>query len=58
MVHYALAIKGAPAMAHRSGLTSPESLDNDPLNQQILDCARGLASLAAGGQFQDVSACH
>lgn len=38
--------------------TSPESLDNDPLNQQILDCARGLASVAATGQFQDVPACH
>jgi hypothetical protein len=38
--------------------TSPDSLDNDPLNQQVLNCARGLASMAAGGQFQDVPECH
>ena len=34
-------------------------LDNDPLDQQILACAQGLAAIAvAGGQFQDVAACH
>jgi len=37
---------------------SPDSVDNDRLNQQILDCADGLAALAVGSQFQDVSACH
>jgi hypothetical protein len=37
---------------------SPDSLDDDPLDQQILDCARGLAALVVGGQFQDVSTCH
>jgi hypothetical protein len=35
-----------------------DALDNDPLNQQILSCARGLAALAAAGQFQDVPSCH
>lgn len=36
----------------------PDALDNDPLDQQILECARGLAALIVGGQFQDVAACH
>ncbi len=38
--------------------TSTDSMDNDPLNQQILSCARGLASLASSGTFADVPACH
>jgi len=48
-------------LALRSNLTyvSPDSLDNDPLDKKILDCAQGLASQAIpGGQFQDVQACH
>ena len=47
-------------LAMRKSLTfiSPDSLDNDPLNQQVQNCAKGLASLTAGGQFQDVAACH
>jgi hypothetical protein len=36
----------------------PDSLDNDPLDRQILDCAHGLAALIVGGQFQDVATCH
>ncbi|MGA2040417.1 MAG: hypothetical protein ABSH42_14155 [Bryobacteraceae bacterium] len=46
------------AMHKSQTYTSPDSLDDDPLNQQILDCARGLAALVVGGQFQDVSTCH
>jgi hypothetical protein len=46
------------AMHKSQTYISPDSLDNDPLDQQILDCARGLAALAVGGQFQDVSTCH
>ena len=38
--------------------TSPSDMDNDALSRQILDCAQGLASLAAGGQFEDVPACR
>jgi hypothetical protein len=51
---------GAQYLAMRKSLTyiSPDSLDGDPLNQQIQNCARGLASLAASGQFQDVATCH
>ena len=47
-------------LAMRKSLTyiSPDSLDNDPLNQQIQNCARGLASLTASGQFQDIAVCH
>ncbi len=35
-----------------------DSVDRNPLNQQILDCTRGLAALAASGQYQDVPSCH
>jgi hypothetical protein len=47
-------------LALRKSLTyiAPDSLDNDPLDQQILSCARGLSSFAASDQFQDVPACH
>jgi hypothetical protein len=45
----------------RSNLTyiSPDTLDNDPLDQKILACAQGMAAQAIpGGQFQEVNACH
>lgn len=44
----------------RKSLTyiAPDSMDRDPLDQQILSCARGLSSMAAGRQFEDVPACH
>jgi hypothetical protein len=47
-------------LATRKSLTfiAPDSLDNDPLNLQIQNCAQGLASLIASGQFQDVATCH
>jgi len=35
-----------------------DALRNDPLNQQILNCTRSLASMAASGQFQDDGSCH
>lgn len=37
---------------------STDALRDDPLNQQILSCARSLASMAASGQFQDDGSCH
>jgi len=37
---------------------APESLDNDPLDQRVLSCARGLAAMAASGQFTDDGSCH
>ena len=50
----------AQYLARRKNLTyiSPDSLNNDPLNQQIQNCARDLASLIASGQFHDVASCH
>ena len=47
-------------LALRKSLTyiAPDSLDKDPLDQQILGCARGLSSMAGSGQFEDVPACH
>ncbi len=38
--------------------TFPDALNNDPLSQQILTCAQGMAAMAASGQYQDVSSCH
>jgi len=37
---------------------APNALKNDPLYQQILNCARSLASMASSGQFQDDGSCH
>ena len=37
---------------------SPDSLNNDPLDQRILKCARSLAAMAASGQFTDDGSCH
>jgi hypothetical protein len=37
---------------------SPDALKNDPLNQQILSCARSLSSMAASGLFQDDGTCR
>ena len=47
-------------LALRKSLTyiAPDSLSNDPLDQQILNCALGLTSLAASGKFEDIPACH
>jgi hypothetical protein len=35
----------------------PKSIDNDPLDQQIVACGRGLSSMAANNQFHDESSC-
>jgi hypothetical protein len=36
----------------------PDSLKSDPLDQQILNCARSLAAMAASGKFVDDGSCH
>lgn len=36
----------------------PDTLNDDPLDQKILNCARSLASMAVGGQFEDDGSCH
>jgi hypothetical protein len=47
------------ALRATASYVSPDSLDNDPLDQKILACAQGMASIAIpGAQFQDVQACH
>jgi hypothetical protein len=39
-------------------IVSPENLNDDALNQNILTCARSLASMVVGGQFVDDASCH
>jgi len=36
---------------------SPNTLDNDPLDQKILNCAHSLAAMAANNQFVDDGSC-
>jgi hypothetical protein len=38
--------------------TFADALNNDPLSQQILNCAQGMAAMATSGQYQDVGSCH
>jgi len=37
---------------------SPDSFDNNSLDQKILSCSRALAAMAASGQVQDDISCH
>jgi len=37
---------------------SPDALKGDPLDQQILTCARSMAAMAASGHFQDDGTCN
>jgi len=37
---------------------SPDALKGDPLDAQILSCARSLAAMAASGHFQDDGYCN
>jgi hypothetical protein len=46
------------ALRRNLSYVDPNSFDNNPLDQKILACARGLSSLAASGQFEDVPSCH
>ena len=46
------------AMRKNAEYMAPGSLDNDPLDQQILSCSRALAAMAADNKFQDEAACH
>jgi hypothetical protein len=46
------------AMHAKATNIAPDSLDKDPLNQKILDCAHALASMAATKQFQDEGSCR
>jgi hypothetical protein len=37
---------------------SPDALENDPLDQQILACSRSMAAMAANNAFVDDANCH
>jgi hypothetical protein len=37
---------------------SPDALQNDPLDQQLLNCGHSLAAMVASGQFQDDGSCQ
>lgn len=37
---------------------SPDAMKDDPLHQQILNCARSMAAMAASGHFQDDGTCN
>jgi hypothetical protein len=37
---------------------SPDSLQNDDLNQSIVNCGHSLAAMSASGQFVDDGSCH
>jgi hypothetical protein len=37
---------------------SPDSFDNNPLDQKILSCSRALGAMAASGQVEDDISCH
>jgi hypothetical protein len=46
------------AKARAMEYMAPNYLDDNALNQQILSCARSLASMASSNQFVDDGSCH
>jgi hypothetical protein len=46
------------AMSKRATAMSPDTFDNSPLEQQILDCARGYVAMTESREFQDQASCH
>jgi hypothetical protein len=46
------------AKRRKATYISPKSLNNDPLDQQILSCAQSMEKMAANNAFQDTSACR
>ena len=46
------------ALRTQSMAMSPDKFDNAPLEEQILDCARGFVSMTESHEFQDQAACH
>ena len=46
------------ALRQTVSYVDPNSFDNNPLDQKVLACERGLAALAVAGQFEDVPSCH
>jgi hypothetical protein len=46
------------ALRKQSAFISPDTFNNDALEQQILDCSRAFTSMTGTREFQDQSACH
>lgn len=46
------------ASAQNMNYISPDAVSKDPLDQQIITCARSLAAMASTGQFIDDGSCH
>jgi hypothetical protein len=46
------------AKAQSMSYIDPDEVKNDPLDQQIITCARSLAAMATSGQFSDDGSCH
>ena len=46
------------AMRSDAQYISPDWLDNDTQDQQILACSRGIAAMFSENKFQDVADCH
>ena len=46
------------ATRNQNKFISPENFGNSPLEEQILSCAQGLASMTENHEFQDQAACH
>jgi hypothetical protein len=45
-------------MRKRSTAMSPDKFDNSPLEEQILNCARGFVAMTESREFQDQPTCH
>jgi hypothetical protein len=45
-------------LRRRATYIDRRSLDNDPLNQQILTCAQSIAAMVANNAFQDDAHCR
>jgi hypothetical protein len=46
------------ASAQNMNYIEPDAVSKDPLDQQIITCARSLAAMASSGQFVDDGSCH
>jgi hypothetical protein len=46
------------ALGKTQSFVAQDALESDSVDQQVQTCARGLAAVAASGQFVDVSTCH
>lgn len=46
------------ASAQNLNYIAPDAVSSDPLDQQIITCARSLAAMASSGQFIDDGSCH